>query len=146
MALVLLTLVVWAVPKSSLAFSIEGNIVDSMTKTVKVRIDADNRDGALKPEMFADVTLSEPQRDVTAVPQSAVINTGTRSIVFVVDEKGTFQPREVATGTSDGNFIEIRSGLSAGEKVATGANFLLDSESRLRSVIEKQKAESREQK
>jgi membrane fusion protein, copper/silver efflux system len=118
--------------------------VDPMTKTVKVRIEADNRDGALKPEMFADVTLSEPQREVVAVPQSSVLNTGTRSIVFVV-AGDSFEPREVTTGATDGQFVEIR-GVNAGEKVATQANFLIDSESRLRAVVEKQKAESREQK
>jgi Cu(I)/Ag(I) efflux system membrane fusion protein len=110
--------------------------VDPMTKTVKVRIDVDNRDGALKPEMFADVTLAEAKRDVTAVPQSAVLNTGTRSIVFVVDDKGTFQPREIQAGASDGNFVEVRSGIEAGEKVATQANFLIDSESRLKSALQ----------
>jgi membrane fusion protein, copper/silver efflux system len=118
--------------------------VDPMTKTVKVRIEVDNRDGALKPEMFADVTLSEAQREVVAVPQSAVLNTGTRSIVFVL-VGDNFEPREVTTAATDGQFVEIH-GVNAGEKVASQANFLIDSESRLRAVVEGQKAEGREQK
>ncbi|HSP15652.1 MAG TPA: efflux RND transporter periplasmic adaptor subunit [Thermoanaerobaculia bacterium] len=120
--------------KGSLSFI--APTVDPMTKTVKVRVDVDNRDGALKPEMFADVTLSEPKREVVAVPQSAVLNTGTRSIVFVVSAEGSFQPREVAVGANDGQFVEIRSGIEPGEKVATQANFLIDSESRLKAALQ----------
>ncbi|HEX9162353.1 MAG TPA: efflux RND transporter periplasmic adaptor subunit [Thermoanaerobaculia bacterium] len=110
-------------------------IVDPMTKTVKVRIDVDNRDHALKPDMFADVLIQAPSREVIAVPQSAVLATGTRSLVFVAGPDGAFEPREVTTGVNDGQFVEISSRLSAGEKVATQANFLIDSESRLKAAL-----------
>ena len=63
--------------------------------------------------------------------------TGTRSRVFVAGDKGTFAPREVTTGVNDGQFVEIRSGVNAGEKVATQANFLIDSESRLRAAAQR---------
>ncbi|MBV9186174.1 MAG: efflux RND transporter periplasmic adaptor subunit, partial [Acidobacteria bacterium] len=109
--------------------------IDPMTRTAKVRIEIDNRDGALKPEMFGDVVIQEPSRSVTVVPESAVINTGTRSVVFMVKDDGTFEPREVATGVKDEHFIEVRSGVTAGEKVATQANFLIDSESRLKAAL-----------
>ena len=109
--------------------------VDPMTRTAKVRVDVDNRDGALKPEMFADITIQAPTRQVVAVPDSAVINTGTRSVAFVVKPDGTFEPREVQTGTKSDNFIEIRSGVVPGEKVATQANFLIDSESQLKAAL-----------
>ena len=109
--------------------------VDPMTRTAKVRIEVDNRDGALKPEMFGDVTLQEPPRNATVVPESAVIATGTRSVVFVVKEDGTFEPREVETGTKTEQSVEVRSGVSPGEKVATQANFLIDSESRLKAAL-----------
>ena len=105
--------------------------IDPMTRTAKVRIELDNRDGALKPEMFGDVVIQEPARRVTVVPASAVIATGTRSIVFV-SNNGDFEQREVETGTKSDQFIEIRRGVEPGEKVATQANFLIDSESRLR--------------
>ena len=109
--------------------------VDPMTRTAKVRIEVDNRDHALKPDMFADVVIEEPTRSVTVVPDSAVISTGTRSVLFVVKDGGTFKPREVQTGTKSDRYIEIRSGVEAGEKVATQANFLIDSESRLKAAL-----------
>jgi Cu(I)/Ag(I) efflux system membrane fusion protein len=115
--------------------------IDPMTRTAKVRIEVDNRDGALKPEMFGDVTLQEPARSAVVVPDSAVLMTGTRNVVFIVKGDGTFEPRDVEIGTKSEHAIEIRRGLVAGEKVATGANFLLDSESRLRL-----KPETRNQK
>jgi Cu(I)/Ag(I) efflux system membrane fusion protein len=110
-------------------------VVDPMTRTAQVRIEVDNRDRALKPEMFADLVIAEPSRTVTVVPESAVLQTGTRAIVFVVTDDGSFQPREVETGTRSEQYIEIRRGVAAGEKVATQANFLIDSESRLKAAL-----------
>ena len=109
--------------------------IDPMTRTAKVRVEVDNRDAALKPEMFADVVIQEPARSAVVVPESAVLATGERSIVFVVKNDGTFEPREVQTGVKNDRFIEIRSGITAGEKVATQANFLIDSESRLKAAL-----------
>lgn len=109
--------------------------VDPMTRTVKVRSEFDNADGALKPEMFGDVVIDQPAREVVVVPDSAVLQTGTRSVVFVVKGNGTFEPREVQTGTKSGDFMEVRSGVAAGEKVVTQANFLIDSESRLKAAL-----------
>jgi len=109
--------------------------VDPMTRTAKVRIEVDNRDGALKPDMFADVVIAEPQREVTVVPESAVLATGKRSVLFVVHEDGTLEPREVETGVKNDRWVEVRSGVEAGETVATQANFLIDSESRLRAAL-----------
>jgi membrane fusion protein, copper/silver efflux system len=109
--------------------------VDPMTRTAKVRVEIENRDGALKPEMFAEVVIEEPARTATVVPESAVLATGTRSVIFVVKEDGTFEPREVQTGTRNDRYIEIRSGVTPGEKVATQANFLIDSESRLKAAL-----------
>ena len=109
--------------------------VDPMTRTVKVRSEFDNADGALKPEMFGDVVIEQPERQVIVVPASAVLQTGTRSVVFVVNGDGTFEPREVQTGTKSGDFMEVRSGVKAGQKVVTQANFLIDSESRLKAAL-----------
>jgi multidrug efflux pump subunit AcrA (membrane-fusion protein) len=124
--------------------------VDPMTRTVKVRSEFDNADGALKPDMFGDVVIQQPARQVVVVPDSAVLQTGTRSVVFVVKGDGTFEPREVSVGTKSEQFYEVRSGLTAGEKVVTQANFLIDSESRLKAALAgmkaEQKAESRKQK
>jgi Cu(I)/Ag(I) efflux system membrane fusion protein len=109
--------------------------VDPMTRTVKVRSEFDNADGALKPDMFGDVVIQQPARNVIVVPDSAVLQTGTRSVVFVVAGDGTFEPREVSVGTKSDQFYEVRSGLRAGEKVVTQANFLIDSESRLKAAL-----------
>ena len=109
--------------------------VDSMTRTIKVRLEFDNRDGALKPDMFGDVMIEQPARTVVVVPESAVLQTGTRSIVFVAGADGSFTPREVSVGTKSDRFYEIRSGLEPGLKVATQANFLIDSESRLKAAL-----------
>jgi multidrug efflux pump subunit AcrA (membrane-fusion protein) len=109
--------------------------VDPMTRTVKVRSEFDNADGALKPDMFGDVVIEQPTRQVVVVPDSAVLQTGTRSVVFIVRGDGTFEPREVSLGTKTEQFYEVRSGLAAGEKVVTQANFLIDSESRLKAAL-----------
>jgi Cu(I)/Ag(I) efflux system membrane fusion protein len=112
-------------------------IVSTQTRTASVRIELDNAGGALKPDMFADVLLDEPSGSALAVPESAVMNTGTRSIVFVARGNGRFEPHEVTTGTKVGGFYEIRSGLVAGEQVVVDANFMVDSESRLKSALAK---------
>jgi len=114
-------------------------IVDPMTRTVKVRSEFDNADGALKPDMFGDVVIEQPAREVVVVPDSAVLQTGTRSVVFVMKEDGTFQPREITVGTKSEQVYEVRSGLVAGEKVVTQANFLIDSESRLKAALAEMK-------
>jgi len=116
--------------------------VDPMTRTVKVRVEFDNGDGALKPDMFADVTIQQPARKAIVVPDSAVLQTGTRSIVYVAKADGTVEAREVEAGTKEGDLREVRAGLGAGERVVTEANFLVDSESRLRA---NQKPETRNQ-
>lgn len=114
-------------------------IVDPLTRTVKVRSEFDNADGALKPDMFGDVVIQQPAREVVVVPDSAVLQTGTRSVVFLVKSDGTFEPREVSVGTKSDQFYEVRSGLAAGQKVVTQANFLIDSESRLKAALAQMK-------
>lgn len=109
--------------------------VDPMTRTATVRIEVDNRDGSLKPDMFAEVVIEERERSVTVVPESAVLATGKRSVLFVVHEDGTLEPREVETGVKSDRWIEIESGVEPGEAVATQANFLIDSESRLKAAL-----------
>jgi len=96
--------------------------------------------------MYADVILQQPAGPSIAVPDSAVMNTGTRSVVFVASGNGTFEPRQVTTGAKADGFYAIRSGVQAGERVVVDANFLVDSESRLKSTLGNQKAESRRQK
>jgi membrane fusion protein, copper/silver efflux system len=111
--------------------------LDPATRTAKVRIELDNPSGILKPDMFAAVLLQEPIGPVVAVPESAVLETGTRSIVFVGRGNGEFEPREVTVGSRANGSYEIRSGVAPGETVAVEANFLIDSESRLKAAVSK---------
>jgi membrane fusion protein, copper/silver efflux system len=110
-------------------------VVDEVTRTAKVRIELPNPGGLFKPEMYANVTLEKPLANVITVPDSAVMQTGTRSIVFVQTAPGQFTPREVQAGVKAEGLYEIRSGVQAGETVVADANFLVDSESRLKSAI-----------
>jgi Cu(I)/Ag(I) efflux system membrane fusion protein len=87
--------------------------------------------------MYVDVVLQQPIGNVVAVPDSAVMNTGARSVVFVASSNGRFEPRDVITGAKVAGFYEIRSGVTAGERVVIEANFLVDSESRLKSSLSK---------
>ncbi len=109
--------------------------VDEKTRTVKVRVELDNPKGELKPEMFADVTIHGPTRLVLQVPDGAILESGTRNIAFVVQGEGKLVPREVSVGDHGDGVVEIRSGLKEGEVVVRGANFLVDSESRLKAAI-----------
>src|SRR5438552_1736149 len=105
------------------------------TRTVEARIDVANADGVLKPDMFVDVSLEGASSAVLTVPESAVIPTGERTLVFVDKGDGRYEPREVALGSRAAGGYEVRRGLAAGERVVVSANFLLDSESSLRAAI-----------
>jgi Cu(I)/Ag(I) efflux system membrane fusion protein len=109
--------------------------VDEKTRTVKVRAEFGNPKGELKPEMFADVTIHGPTRTVLQVPDDAVLESGTRSIVFVSQGEGKLAPREITPGDRGSGVVEVKGGLSEGEIVVQGANFLVDSESRLKAAI-----------
>lgn len=108
-------------------------VLDAATRTVRARFDARNPEGALKPGMYATVRLEQPLGEVLALPEDAVIDTGERRTVFVEIEPGRYQPRDVGLGRRGGSYVEVIEGLEAGERVAVSAQFLLDSESRLRA-------------
>jgi Cu(I)/Ag(I) efflux system membrane fusion protein len=110
-------------------------VLDPATRTVKVRLEFPNPDGDLRPEMIGEVVLRGTTREGLKIPSDAVVPTGTTQVVFVALGDGRFQPREVRLGESDGRSVEVTSGLKAGEQVVTGANFLIDSESRLRASL-----------
>ncbi|HZH18257.1 MAG TPA: efflux RND transporter periplasmic adaptor subunit [Archangium sp.] len=110
-------------------------VLDPATRTVKVRLEFPNPDGDLRPEMFGEVVLRGTTREGLKIPSDAVVPTGTTQVVFVALGDGRFQPREVRLGESDGKSVEVTSGLKAGDQVVTGANFLVDSESRLRASL-----------
>ncbi|HEY3450675.1 MAG TPA: efflux RND transporter periplasmic adaptor subunit [Myxococcales bacterium] len=110
-------------------------LLDPKTRTVKVRLAFPNPEGALRPEMFGEVVLHGRPREGLRIPQDAVVDSGTEKYVFVALGSGKFQPRRVRLGAPDGNLVEVASGLKAGEEVVTRANFLVDSESKLRASL-----------
>jgi RND family efflux transporter MFP subunit len=108
--------------------------VDPMTRTLKVRLEADNPGLRLKPDMYVDVEFRvEMPRRVT-VPAGAVLDSGLKKTVFVDRGNGYLEPRQVETGERIGDRIEIRKGLEPGERIVTSGNFLIDSESQLKSA------------
>jgi len=108
------------------------------TRTVKVRIEFDNHKGLLKPDMFANVSLKSRQaKKSVVVPTEAVIISGKRNIILVTRGAGKFIPKEVNLGVEADGYYEIKDGLSAGEEVVTSAQFLIDSESKLKEAISK---------
>jgi Cu(I)/Ag(I) efflux system membrane fusion protein/cobalt-zinc-cadmium efflux system membrane fusion protein len=113
--------------------------LETKTRTAKLRLAFANPELELKPGMYANIYLNPMVSEAAlVVPQEAVIDSGTRKLVFVALGKGRFQPREVRIGVEgDGNLYQILEGLSAGEEVVVSAQFMLDSESRLREAIQK---------
>jgi Cu(I)/Ag(I) efflux system membrane fusion protein len=109
--------------------------VDPKSRTVKVRVQLPNPKGELKPEMFGEMVLKSQARKGLVIPVDAVLDSGARKVVFVALGDGRFEPREVETGANLGETVEVRSGLKLGDSVVTRANFLVDSESRLRAAL-----------
>jgi Cu(I)/Ag(I) efflux system membrane fusion protein len=107
--------------------------LNETTRTVKVRLTLDNRDGTLRPGSFATAELPTQVAMALTIPREAVIDTGTRRVVFVADEGGRFHATEVQTGRAVGELVEVRGGLAEGTKVVVSGQFLVDSESRLSS-------------
>lgn len=106
------------------------------TRTARVRIELDNPDLALLPEMYVDAEIdSGGAQPVLAVPDSAVLDSGSRQIVFVDKGDGRYEPRIVHTGQRGSGAVEIRDGLAEGEAVVISANFLIDAESNLTAAL-----------
>jgi membrane fusion protein, copper/silver efflux system len=105
--------------------------VDPNTRTLKVRIQFNNPGYQLKPDMYGQVELQTGGARKLVVPQSAVLNSGDRQVVYVDLGDGHFEPRPVHIGGQHDNRVEILNGLKAGERIVTSGNFLLDSESQL---------------
>ncbi|MBS2012625.1 MAG: efflux RND transporter periplasmic adaptor subunit [Deltaproteobacteria bacterium] len=107
--------------------------IDEPTRTLKVRFELANKEGKLRPGAFATVSMELPLGRGLAIPESAVVRTGARAIVFVVHDGQHVVPREITLGPLVESFYRVDGGLSQGDVVATGAQFLLDSETRLRA-------------
>ena len=107
------------------------------TRTAKVRIELANGQGLLKPAMYARVEIvsSRGTQKVLAVPDSAVLDTGTRQLVLVDLGEGRFDSRAVKLGARADGYVEVLEGVRAGEAVVVSANFLIDSESNLKAAL-----------
>lgn len=110
--------------------------LDPKTRTAKVRFELDNRDEKLKPDMYANVELRVELGIRLAIPQEAIIESGEKQVVFLHLGEGRLEPRLIKTGVKTGEWSEVLDGLKEGEHIVTSANFLIDSESRLKSVVE----------
>jgi Cu(I)/Ag(I) efflux system membrane fusion protein len=110
--------------------------LNAQTRTARIRIELANPDGLLRPDMYVDAEIDagSPQ-PVLAVPESAVLDTGSRQAVFVDKGQGRFEPRDVKLGHRGGGYVEIRDGVAEGEPVVVSANFLIDAESNLMAAL-----------
>jgi multidrug efflux pump subunit AcrA (membrane-fusion protein) len=109
--------------------------VDPKTRTAKARLEFPNADFALKPEMFAEVELTVDYGLHVVAPQEAVLDAGSEQIVFLAHPDGHFEPRRIQVGPRVDDRVIVLSGLQPGEMIVTSANFLIDSESRLKSAM-----------
>ncbi|ALA59319.1 Efflux transporter, RND family, MFP subunit (modular protein) [Nitrospira moscoviensis] len=100
-------------------------------RTVKVRLEMPNPTLLLKPEMYGTVQIAVHRGVQLALPEGALLDSGTRKLVFVTRGEGLFEPREVTVGPKIGAYYEVQKGVQAGERVVTSGNFLIDSESKL---------------
>ena len=108
------------------------------TRTTRIRLVFDNADLLLRPEMFSEVTIrTEEKLDQIVVPSEAVVRSGDYNQIFVMTGAGTFEPRRVQLGVESGGLVAVTAGVQAGEKVVTSAQFLIDSESKLREATAK---------
>ena len=111
---------------------------EAKTRTVKVRLEFENPDLVLKPDMYANVTIHvASQLDAVVIPSEAVVRSGVRDQVFVLRGPGKFEPREVKLGVSSGGLIQVIDGLMPGEEIVTSGQFLIDSESKLSEATAK---------
>ena len=110
--------------------------IDNKTRTAKVRLVFANPDLHLKPDMYANVEVAVQSGERLVIPETAVLNTGKRQIVFVARGGGKFEPREIKTGVKAERFYTVSEGLQAGEVVVKSGNFLIDAEAHVQGVIQ----------
>jgi RND family efflux transporter MFP subunit len=114
--------------------------LDPKTRTIKVRLEFPNPGYKLKPDMYADVQLNVDYGTQTLVPSEAVLNSGTRQVVFIAKPNGYFEPRDIKIGDQFDGQTVVLAGLKPGEKIVASGNFLIDSESRLGAAMQQMMA------
>ena len=109
--------------------------VDPARRTAKMRVDIANPDFKLRPGMYANVELEMDMGEALVAPASAILPTGTRSVVFVDRGEGRLEPRLVQIGAKYGDLYEVRSGLAEGDRIVSSANFLIDAEAKIQGAL-----------
>jgi membrane fusion protein, copper/silver efflux system len=104
---------------------------DPASRTLKVRLEMENPEFVLRPDMFVDVELPVQMPPTVTIPLDAILDSGLKRTVFVDRGQGLFEPREVETGWRLGDWVEIIKGLETGERIVVSGNFLIDSESKM---------------
>jgi Cu(I)/Ag(I) efflux system membrane fusion protein len=115
--------------------SVVDPFISDTTRTGRVRIDVENPDFKLRPDMYVDVDLTMTMGEGIAVPFSAVLPTGNHNIVFVDKGAGKLEPRFIELGRKYGDYYEVKSGLNENERVVTSANFLIDAEAKVQGAL-----------
>ncbi|MBI2447273.1 MAG: efflux RND transporter periplasmic adaptor subunit [Candidatus Omnitrophica bacterium] len=110
-------------------------VLDPMTRSARVRAEVENPENKLKPEMFVNAKIQVDLGEKLAVPDSAVLDTGLRKIVYLSKEGDILESREITTGQKTQDYYEVLDGLNEGDIVITSGNFLIDSESKLKAVL-----------
>ena len=110
--------------------------LNAQTRTARIRVELPNPDELLRPDMYVDAEIETgTPGPVLALPESAVLDDGTRRVVLIDKGDGRFEPREIKLGRRGGDYIEITDGVKEGEAVVTSANFLIDAESNLKAAL-----------
>jgi multidrug efflux pump subunit AcrA (membrane-fusion protein) len=107
---------------------------DPATRTLKIRLEAGNPGFAMRPDMFVNVEIPVNGAEAIVIPANAVVDSGLKKTVFVDRGNGYFEPRQVETGRSMGERVEISRGLMPGEKIVVSGNFMIDSEARMQQA------------
>jgi Cu(I)/Ag(I) efflux system membrane fusion protein len=110
--------------------------INDAMRTGRARIDVENPDLRLRPDMYVDVELTMEMGEGVAVPVPAVLPTGRHNIVFVDKGEGKLEPRFIEIGRQYGDFYEVKSGLKEAERVVTSANFLIDAEAKVQGALQ----------
>ncbi len=110
-------------------------VVNPTTRSVRARVEVPGAGDSLRPDTYVNVTLKIDLGEAVTIPKSAVIDTGTRQVAFVVHEGEHFKSREIKTGPEVGDDVIVIEGITAGETVVSSAAFLVDSESKLKAAV-----------
>jgi len=117
-------------------------VIDPKTRTGKVRIKISKTKASIRPESFVSVSIAVPLGKHLTVPLEAVLDTGRDMFVFIEQTKGNYEPRIITKLFETDEYMAVLSGVHEGDKIVSSANFMLDSESRLKAVIKKAQSEN----